>query len=252
MTLRESIREIVDATCTERVVRDVRLGLGYSAVRLDDDRTGVAYTFREELVHGCSVFMGARPLAGKTARELLEFLVSSDKIESALGLATANAVANTDQIVGIPGDVLEAVRILPTDRVGMVGFFGPLIPVLKDRVGELLIFEEQTEGFPTALSSSEALKRLPECDVALITSTTIINGTIDDLLEAAAQCRETVLLGSSTPCVPDAFRDTPVSLLSGMTVVDSSGILQVVSEGGGTRFFNPYVKKWNVRLKETS
>lgn len=252
MTIRGTIRELLDAACSEHVVRDVRLGLGYSAVRLDDDRTGVAYTFRDEHMAGCTVFMGARPLAGKPVRELLGFLASSDKIESALGLATANAVANTDEIVGVSGDVLEAVKIVPTDRVGMVGFFGPLIPVLRDRVPELLIFEENTEGMPNTLPSSEAMKRLPECDVALITSTTIINGTIDDLLEAATGCRETVLLGSSTPCVPDAFRDTSVSLLAGMTVVDSAGILQVVSEGGGTRFFAPYVKKWNVRLRGDS
>lgn len=243
---------MLSRSCSDLAVRDVRLGLGYSAVRLDDGRTGVAYTFRADLVGGCSVFQGARPLAGKPAGELLEFLESSDKIESALGLATANAVANTDQIVGIPGDVLGAVDLLPTDQVGMVGFFGPLIPALEDRVRKLLIFEEAGESGPNLLPSSEAINRLPECDIALITSTTIINGSIDNLLEAASRCRETVLLGSSTPCVPEAFRNTSVSLLSGMTVVDSPGILQVVSEGGGTRFFKPYVKKWNVRLKEHS
>jgi uncharacterized protein (DUF4213/DUF364 family) len=252
MTIRGTIRELLSRACTDLAVRDVRLGLGYSAVRLDDDRTGVAYTFRDNHVGGCSVFQGARPLAGKPARDLLEFLESSDKIESALGLATANAVANTGQIVGLPGDVLEAVEMLPTDRVGMIGFFGPLIPALENRVRKLFIFEETAESSPNLLPSSEATNLLPECDIALITSTTIINGTIDNLLEAASRCRETVLLGSSTPCVPEAFQDTPVSLLSGMTVVDSTGILQVVSEGGGTRFFKPFVKKWNVRLREGS
>jgi uncharacterized protein len=250
MTLRRTIRELLGSACSDLLVRDVRLGLGYSAVRLEDGRTGVAYTFRDDLVGGCSVFQGARPLAGKPAGELLAFLESSEKIESAIGLATANALVNTGQIGGVPGDVLEAVEMVPSDQVGMVGFFGPLIPALENRVRELLIFEESAESSPGLLPASEAMNRLPKCDVALITSTTIINGTIDRLLEAASRCRETVLLGSSTPCLPEAFQDTPVSLLSGMTVVDSAGILQVVSEGGGTRFFKPYVKKWNVRSKE--
>jgi uncharacterized protein (DUF4213/DUF364 family) len=252
MNLRENIRGILESECGELAVRDVRLGLGYSAVRLDDDRTGVAYTFRDEQLAGCTVFMGARPLAGKPVRELLEFLVSSHKVESAIGLATANAMANTDKVEGLSGDVLKAIKLLPSDRVGMVGFFAPLIPALEDRVNDLFIFEENAATMPDTFPPSEAFKRLPECDVALITSTAIINGTIDDLLEAASHCRETVLLGSSTPCVPDAFRGTSVSLLSGMTVLDSAGILQVVSEGGGTRFFSPYVRKWNVRLREAS
>jgi uncharacterized protein (DUF4213/DUF364 family) len=31
-----------------RVVRDVRIGLGYTAVLLDDGACGLAYTFRDE------------------------------------------------------------------------------------------------------------------------------------------------------------------------------------------------------------
>jgi hypothetical protein len=43
------------------VVDDVRIGLGYIAVKLADDRTGVAYTFRDQAQGGCSVFHGLRP-----------------------------------------------------------------------------------------------------------------------------------------------------------------------------------------------
>ncbi|MFC1836720.1 DUF4213 domain-containing protein, partial [Thermodesulfobacteriota bacterium] len=33
----------------------MRIGLGYTGVRLDDNRTGVAYTFRKTDYGGCTV-----------------------------------------------------------------------------------------------------------------------------------------------------------------------------------------------------
>jgi hypothetical protein len=182
-------------------------------------------------------------------RELLKFLVSDNLTEASLGLAAANALANTTPPDALPGDVLHAVEILPSDRVGMVGFFGPLVPTLKESVMRLEVFESDDSIMSDLLNASEALNRLPYCDVTLITSTAIINNTIDALLEASVNCSETVLLGSSTPLLPEAFYDTAVTWLSGITVDDTAGILKVISEGGGTRFFKPFVTKWNLNLK---
>ncbi|MFC1836719.1 Rossmann-like domain-containing protein [Thermodesulfobacteriota bacterium] len=197
-------------------------------------------------------FRGVRPLAGKSVGELLKFLVSDDPIESCVGFATANALTKNTPTTGLPGDVLDAVGLLPKDRVGMVGFFGPLIQPLKERVRLLEVFEENESLAPNLLPSSVAVKGLSECDVSLITSTAIINNTIAPLLEAASGCREVVLLGSSTPMLPEVFDDTAVTCLSGITVNDPDGMLQVISEGGGTRFFKPFVTKWNLPLKRGS
>ncbi len=65
----------------------------------------------------------------------------------------------------------------------MVGFFAPLVAELQDRVAELEIFQEQAGLLPHLRGSSEAVSAIPSYDVALITSTTIINDTVDELLE---------------------------------------------------------------------
>ena len=51
-------------------VADVRIGLGYTAVQLDDGHVGLAYTFRDQAQPGCNAFDTARPLAGKPAAEV--------------------------------------------------------------------------------------------------------------------------------------------------------------------------------------
>lgn len=252
MNIRSRIRQNIERTAGHITAEDVRIGLGYTAVKLANGRTGVAYTFREPSFSGCSVFFGIRPLAGRPLSDLLAFLDSSDRIESAVGLAAANAAANVTPKHALPGDVLEGVQLLPSDRVAMIGFFGPLIPHLKERVHDLEIFEEDPDMDANTRPASEAPERLMRCNVAFITATTIVNNTIDALLDAARNCRAVVVLGSSTPLLPEVFGDTPVTCLSGIVVEDPAGMLQVVSEGGGTRFFKPFVKKWNVPVKESS
>jgi len=230
-------------------VADVRIGLGYTGVRLEGGRAGLAYTFRNEAGHGCSVFQRLRPLSGRSASDLIPLLPSRDPIESAVGLACANALANEDRTELQEGDILDRLDLRSDDRVGMVGYFGPVVDGLEDRVWDLTIFERADLPDPRIRPAEEARKVLPECQVALITATAIINHSIDSLLEAASGCRETVILGGSTPLLPDVFRERHVTMLSGVVVRDPAGILQVVSEGGGMRYFGPHIRKVSLRVQ---
>ncbi|MBN1628810.1 MAG: DUF364 domain-containing protein [Thermoleophilia bacterium] len=244
----DELRDHLTSSMGGRLVADVRIGLGYTGVMVDDGHVGVAYTFRENAAPGCSVFMGRRPLAGCTAGELLEYLGSSDGVESTLGLAVANALANRADSRHHDGDILETLSIGPSDRVGMVGYFGPLVEPLEKRVRELVIFEHNAARSGRVLPAEEALVELPRCDVAVITSTALILGELDRLLEVAAACREVALVGASTPLVPEVFAARGVNLLSGIVVTDPAGILQIVSEGGGMGFFGKRIRKVNIRL----
>ncbi len=242
------LRDFLVSSLDERQIADVRLGLGYTGVMLADDNVGVAYTFREDAPGGCSVFMGTRPLAGRSTTELLRYLGSDIGVESTVGLAVANALANRPQPDQHEGDILELLPLRSEDRVGMVGYFGPLVSPLEERVRELVIFERNAARSDRVLPAKAALEQLHQCDVAVITSTALILGDLDALLEAAADCREVALVGASTPLVPDVFRPRGVTMLSGVTVTDGPGILQIVSEGGGMGFFGRRIRKVNIQL----
>lgn len=244
----DQIRKFVRETCAQRVVVDVRIGLGYTGVLLDDGSMGVAYTLRDELPGGCSVFMGARPLAGKSSTAVLDFFGSPHSVESSVGLAVANAALNRLKSGLQQGDVLELLKVGEKDRVAMIGFFGPLFRPLKSRAAELAVFERRHAPAEGWFSADKAHEALPNYDIALITSTTLLNGTVDALLEAARSCREVVLLGASTPLAPEVFRPLGVTMLSGIVVREPQAILQIISEGGGMQFFGTHIQKVNVRL----
>lgn len=97
--------------------------------------------------------------------------------------------------------------------------------------------------------ASEAPFLLPRCDVVVISATTLINHTLDDLLVHVGKARQRVILGPSTPMAPAIFQKLGVTLLSGMQVVDPEYTLRVVSEGGGTRRFGRGVRKLSIPLE---
>jgi uncharacterized protein (DUF4213/DUF364 family) len=227
----------------EANVSDVRIGLGYTAVMLEDGRAGVAFTFRKEMRGGCSVFHGLRPICGRRSSDLVPLLASDDPVEAAVGLACVNALTNITDSRFLGGDIMEYLDLRPEDDVGMVGNFGPLVNILKERARSLTVFERVNRPRGLLRPAEEAEDALPRCQVALITATSIINHSIDKLLTAAASCREVVVLGASTPLLPDAFRSENVTLLCGVVVNRPAELLQVVSEGGGMRLFSPYVNK---------
>lgn len=247
MRLKEAILNAARPLAEGRHVSDVRIGLGYTAVLLDDGHAGVAYTFREA-EGGCSVYRNIRPLAGQPAAALLQLYESGGLIKATLALATANALLNRPAGDYEQGDILAHLRIGPQDRVGMVGHFGPLVPAIRKQARELYIFERIDMPQGSLLPVAEAERLLPECDIALLTATALINQTADHLLDLAAQCREVVLLGASTPLASAIFADTPVTRLSGIIVADPPAILRIVSEGGGMRFFKGHIEKVNLAL----
>ncbi len=236
-------------------VTDVRIGLGYTAVMLDTGSVGLAYTFRDKAESGCSVFQGKRPLAGSPVRDVLQYIGSDGLLERTLGLAAANALFNTDDAAGSmsgwqcsEGDLLDVLSLTKNDRVGMVGFFGPLAPVIKQRAGELIIFEENMARADGLCPGSKAAELLPSCSVAIITATSILNNSFEHIAAAADKCRIKAVLGPSTPLAPGVFKNYGVTHLSGVVGIDAAAILRVVSEGGGTRFFMEWSKKINLVL----
>lgn len=260
MTVVERIRGELESRAPLHIVR-VSVGRKYCAVASADGAVGVALTQLPGGPFCCHEQEPApdmrdeadarlREIEGRLVRErssshLLPLLSSPEPPLAAVALACANAMVNRQEAGGLEGDLLEHLDLRPSDTVGMVGLFEPLLPSLRSTVESLHIFDLNGRG--GAQSADEALDVLPSCDVALITAAAITNGTIDGLLKAASRCRQVALLGASTPLLADAFRDTPVSWLSGSIVVKTGPTLRVVGEGGGRREFGRFLAKRNLR-----
>lgn len=244
----DEIWERLEPKARQRRVVDVRVGVAYTAVLLDDGGCGLAYTFRHEAYEGSTAVREAGTLAGRCAAELAAWVRAPDAASAAVGLATLNAL--TEPPPGVAeADVTQVIRVAPGDVVGMVGYFRPLVGYFRQRGAKLHIFERYPLEQPDVHPDWAAALLLPECDVAVISGTAVINRTIDGLLTCLTKAREVVVLGPSTPMMPEIFARRGVTLLSGVRVRDAARVLQIVSEGGGTRRFGPAVQKITLRLQ---
>ena len=116
-------------------------------------------------------------------------------------------------------------------RVALVGHF-PFIPWLRKRVDQLSVLElqPQADEFPAA----SATEIIPQADVLALTGTTLINGTLVDLMKLRKPDTVVLVLGPSTPLSPILF-DHGVHLLSGSLVEDVEKVLLAVSQGANFR-----------------
>ena len=107
---------------------------------------------------------------------------------------------------------------------------------------------EKNKALPHIVSFKSRGDILKTCTVAIITATSILNNTLETILNDLGNPRWVSIIGPSTPVCRDIFAGTPVTHLGGSVVLDRQKVLQIVSEGGGTPSMRPYLRFVNLVL----
>ena len=224
-------------------VEILSIGLGYTAVTTSDGGIGLSYTYFSDK-KSCMVLNRYVDHEGKTAEGLLEAIMSDTPIERSMALALINAL-NHRVALELPEDadnsiMFEKLKIGKGRRVAMVGFFGPLVRNF-DQKGVLLEILDISRG----LGDKEAFyKKLRDwAQVLLLTSTSILNNSVEEILSNAGQNLKTAMLGPSTPMAADAFSHLPVAMLAGTAPIDQENTLKAVRHGMGTPVLHRYSRK---------
>ena len=91
---------------------------------------------------------------------------------------------------------------------------------------------------------------VPQADVLLITGTTLLNDTLDDILAAAKPNACKVVVGPTVGLVPDAYLRRGCDILGSIRVTDGDKFLDVLAEGGsGYHFFGKSAQKIVLRSR---
>lgn len=246
-----SLCENILANAANVKVADLRIGLGYAGVKLDNGATGIAAVLFDALPHGCTVMPTAGSFAGSPASDLLKYLVcGKNPLEIALGLACANALIKPPVDCSDDREATTYLDLKSGEKVAMVGLFSPLVERIRATGATLTVIEKNPQRLEL-LSPEDKQQVLKNCDVAIITATTLLNKTFEETVNLLGRPRVVALLGPSTPLVPEIFRNTPVTHLGGVAVIDSAKVLQIISEGGGTPALRPYLRFVNILNKNS-
>lgn len=235
MDVMRRLHELFAERARQVNVTDLVLGLGYTAVATDDGGLGLAYTWFTDKTC-CSFWRDWDEVERGPASRLLDRLLSDDGLDRSVGLATVNAL-NRSVADGLPTDesqagaLVDGLKIGRGTKVAMVGFFPPVARKLQE-LGTELDVVDTGRGMGDEHAFRERLGDW--ADVLILTSTTLLGGTTENLLACAGPRVRAALLGPSTPLVPKAFAGLPVDVLAGMVPGDAAPVLRRVRHGAGT------------------
>lgn len=227
---------------------DIRIGLRYTAILLDNDSCGLAFTFQSGSACGCHLMGEAGRITGQPVSELIPLLAEKNFLRASVGLAAVNAVLNAPDIARDNGNVIEALQVSPDDTFGMIGEFKPILSAMKKTTDRIYVFEQNLSKGSDLYPEDTIPKYLPKCDVVVVTATSIINKTVDDVLSHCKNARQVAIVGPSTPLYADAYAGTSVTLLAGSLPRDIDHLLEIVSQAGGTMHMKPVIDQVMVRI----
>jgi uncharacterized protein len=243
MQLTQKMYDHFDKKAREIEVESVSIGLGYTAVTTSDGGIGIAYTYVNQ--RGCcSMNRDYRDYEGGLAIELLAKIKSSDPLHRSMGLALVNAL-NHQRASALPEDAsdrlwMDTFGIASETRIAMVGLFRPLLKLFQDR-GAMVEVLDDFQGVGEPQVFYEKLKDWTQ--VLVLTSTSILNDSTEDILGRLAPDVKVVMIGPSTPLIADVFSHLPVHLLAGTVPVNKTGVLKAIRHGVGTPVIHRFSRK---------
>ena len=245
-TILNRLYETLAHAAKDRRITDLRVGLSYVGVKLDDGTAGIAALVPDTSSQGCTVLKEAGTYAGANAEDILGYLVDGpNSLYRAIGLAVANALLESPLDQAEDREATTYFNLQPGEKVAMVGLFAPLVKRIE-ATGAILTVIEKNPDRLEILSPDDRQKALKECDVAIITATTLLNNTFEEMTNLLGEPRLVATMGPSTPLMPEIFHDTRITHLGGAVVKDTARVMQIVSEGGGTPALRPYLRFVNL------
>ena len=250
--IREVLGPELDGITVERAV----IGLFFTGVKLNNGIAGACATPIKTIPEAvcCPSSAMAMPFPGKLkGRPAFDFAreaLGDNGIRRAAGIAAMNALADTcwrrrphpetELRLGI--DAFDATEIRAGDKVVVVGAFVPFLRELKRRHQPYLVLEQdpatlKADELPFFRPAEQAAAVVPEADVLLITGTTLINGTLEELLALARPTARVTMVGPTVSLLPDGFLRRGADILGTVRITDPDAFLDILAEGGSGYHF---------------
>jgi uncharacterized protein (DUF4213/DUF364 family) len=243
LILDDLLTNIVD----DAPVRSILVGAHWTVVC--SRYCGMAATVMSAMPHTHAAVREVGHLHTKTARQLAEYALSDNALEASIGVAAINSMLSIDESQAIEINALDVLAKYGRGKnVALVGHF-PFIPRLRPAVSNLWVIEQHPiEGeYP----AEAAIDLIPQSQIVAITSSALINHTLDKLLTLCQASSLVMMLGPSTP-LSEVLFDHGVSLLAGSKIVDEAAVLRTVSQGAnfqqveGVRLLTLGRDAWNM------
>ncbi len=209
----------------------------FMAMCLQGGAAGISYVLVPD--EKMKAYAGMRPMdfARKDPCAIALAFGSGDSVKEMVALAAINAICQhvmqaIDFEMDSATDSLGLLSPSKGDRVGMVGLFLPLIRTVREAGAELVVIEKKAQfiqkfpDLPITLDAAE----LHTCNKILCTSTTVLNNSLDAILEHCSPDAFISVIGPTAGYFPDPLFARGVDVVGGRVVNNGPLLLQLLAE----------------------
>ncbi len=225
-----------------------RICNNFAALILADGTVGMTYTAIDDALAGLQRELPRLVLAGKPVIEVASLYRQAPGWQRSLGLSAINAISQ--YVLGRDRarwhdnpDTLAMLDIQAGDNIGMVGLFGRLVDPIRQAGATLTVIEldprhvRREPGLIVTLDPAE----LAGCNKVLITGTTLLNLTLDSLLERLTHAQCIAVIGPTASCLPEPLFARGVTRVGGAHIESIDQFMALWRSAGrwresGTRY----------------
>ena len=211
---------LIDGISSDAVVADTLMGQCWTAVEAGA-HFGMAMTTPVDTAPR----MLSGDYAGRSLREVAQTAKSWNLTEAGFGMAAINACYNTPRRL----EALHAYEPFDHYCTAGVDLYGKHIGVVGHLNMPRSVYEQAASVWilersprPGDYPDSACDWLIPQCDVVIITASTLVNKTLPHLLDLA-QNAYTILAGPSCPMCP-ALLNFGIDRIAGLVITDTEGM----------------------------
>ena len=255
MTILQDVkREIMDylgEVAGKATVQRLVIGVFFTGVKLSTGTGGLCFTPVKELPEAvcCPSSAGRirdpRKIEGCSVEVILDDLKSQEPLRKAAAIAVLNALSVTCWDRGLTGgyailshtDAQDLIDLQGAHAVTVIGALGPVLRKLKKRGGTWWVVEQdsrtlRSDEMDHFISADRAGEVIGRSDVLVVTGVTLLNDTLEGILQQAKPGADICIMGPTAGMLPEPLFARGVRVVGGVRVKSPDTVLDVLAAGG--------------------
>ena len=218
--------------------RDSEFGI----VVLEDNSAGLYYAWMGSDQSGMNERYADLSFGGMPALALAELYGETHQADRSLGLAAIGAISQSvfrraGMSLDTAADSMGELKLVHGDHLGMVGYFPSLVRKLLAEGMQLTVIERKEHLLQQqpGLHMSQDIEALQSCNKILSTASTLLNDSVDEVLDCCQSAQTIVMVGPTAGFFPDPLFARGVKALGGTSLKDVTGAIERCRNDQGLR-----------------
>lgn len=212
----------------------------FAAIELSDGSMGLSYVLLDDTLTSLVSRRDddRQSLPGQDALSVAHWWTEHTDVRRTIGFAAANALSRHlfDRAGFVPkpaGNSIGEINPQPSDHIGMVGLFPPLLRQVTASGATLTVLElrEELAGEFGNYQVTTDPRALAQCNKVLTTSTVLLNDTLDQVLTHCRDAQVLAMIGPGAGCLPDVLFEHGVTVIGGAWITKPEPFSRAVRTG---------------------